>query len=100
MPARTRRVPSAPSGGPRRRRPREAAEAGGGAGAAPGPPSAAFVVVVDASTEHDGRAGVTGRLIERVAAGAQGTAGSDVPPPYGAATSWVIRIAEGVRPRR
>ena len=46
-----------------------------------------------------GGLGSTGRLIERVAAGAaQGTAGSDVPPPYGAATGRVIRIAEGDSP--
>ena len=47
-----------------------------------------------------GGLGSTGRLIERVAAGAaQGTAGSDVPPPYGAAVGRVIRIAEGDSPK-
>lgn len=87
------------------RRPTSTSSTGSGGGGARG--GSASSTLGNSYSSHSstlrpsttGGLGSTGRLIERVAAGvAQGTAGSDVPPPYGAATGRVIRIAEGDSP--
>lgn len=87
------------------RRPTSTSSTGSGGGGGRGGSASALASTLGNSHSSTlrpsttGGLGSTGRLIERVAAGvAQGTAGSDVPPPYGAATGRVIRIAEGDSP--